>query len=598
MALNMRPYVPVEAVFPDVHYDFRTFTSILRELDLTDALFWCAQANMILSHWSNDDRRTRQQNLLDRCLSGQELDRANDFIVSNGGYEGAAAFFRGQMLELLRWVALYSSDRQGGGKTFDDPQTRRRFAEAALMASDIWDRRVFGDRLSDTDQSEIGWRKLLGPSTRAYEATRSAPHISHTLGRGWPLFKDYFPRYAGTFGEDFLARTGLSVLDYYICLSAMMSHYMNPRSQYVFNWRQLGSDTPYADKFRKFLALESCSPGELREALWRGTTNRLRSAAEAPPYSYTPLRRTCILRAASGSAVILDPALFSERASVGPLFIPLRGKGRRESNQVFNCFGEAFERYACDILSRMFAAQSQILTRRVSLDVRGTTRTGKQVQVDACLNDVTEVVIFEMKAAFIREERMLSDNYEAVLQAVREKYGVTEDKDGKEKVKGVGQLARTVKLLATKQWLGEHGEFNEARVLYPVLVTHDPFVGTPVYGRFLASEFARLVEPDSVERSGDMIKGHLRILPLTVMTIEDLEVLETRTSHVALRDLLRDYSRSSPDRLGSLHDFIVTMGPTQTSAFLRDSAREVITKARSALFPEAPPRSGTSELGS
>lgn len=596
MGLNMGLWVPVEAVFPDTHYDFRTFTSILRQLDLTDALFWCAQANMILSHWSEDDRRTRQQNLLALCLSGEELDRANDFIVSNGGYERAAAFFRGQMLDLARWVALYSSDREGGGKTFGDPQTRRWFAQAALMASEIWDRRVFGNRLSEADSPDIGWKKLLGPSTKAYEATRSAPHTARVLGRGWALFKDYFARYAPGFAEDFVAHAGLSGLEYYVCLAGMMSHFMNPKRDCAFKCSELGCNTPFADRFQRFLSLESCSPHELREALWTGTGASLASDAEAPPYTYKPLRARCILRAPTGSGIILDPALFSERASLGPLFLALRGREAAASNQLFNCFGHAFEAYACDILRRMFPGDSKILANRLSVNVLGSTGSGSQVQIDAVLNDVTEVVLFEMKAAFVREDRMLSDDYEVVLEAVREKYGVTQDERGGIRTRGVGQLARTVNLLATKEYLGEYGEFAEARLVYPVLVTHDPFVGTPVYGRFLASEFARLLDPEQTDRVGGMVKRDLRVMPLTVMTIDDLEDLETRTPSAALRDLLRDYLRSCPDEPRSLHDFIVAAGPTQMSRSLRDSARDLLARARSALFPDAPPRNPGPEL--
>ena len=55
-----------------------------------------------------------------------------------------------------------------------------------------------------------------------------------------------------------------------------------------------------------------------------------------------------------------------------------------------------------------------------------------------------------------------------------------------------------------------------------------------------------------------MRKGPFRVTPLIVMTIDDLESLETSIEHFSLRDLLRDYSASCDDRNVSLRHFIAT----------------------------------------
>ena len=44
-----------------------------------------------------------------------------------------------------------------------------------------------------------------------------------------------------------------------------------------------------------------------------------------------------------------------------------------------------------------------------------------QAEIDACLNDMQEIVIFEMKAAWLREDEILSDDYTNYLNQLRKK---------------------------------------------------------------------------------------------------------------------------------------------------------------------------------
>lgn len=201
-------------------------------------------------------------------------------------------------------------------------------------------------------------------------------------------------------------------------------------------------------------------------------------------------------------------------------------------------------------------SRTDTLTKRLSCNIVGADQTGKPIQIDACLNDVTAIVLFEKKAVWIREDEILAEDHERYLEHLRKKYGVAEGYSRDRKVKGIGQLARVIKILASKEWLGQDKELSETQLIYPVMLVHDPFLAAPLHGDFLASEFKALVAPDAELPSGELKKGQLRIAPLIVMTVEDLEDLETSVEHFRLRDLLDDYSRSCADRLISLRSFI------------------------------------------
>jgi hypothetical protein len=53
-----------------------------------------------------------------------------------------------------------------------------------------------------------------------------------------------------------------------------------------------------------------------------------------------------------------------------------------------------------------------------------------------------------------------------------------------------------------------------------------------------------------------MVKDRFRVAPLIVMTIDDLECLESSLSTFTMVDLLKAYSTTTSDRLVSLNNFL------------------------------------------
>jgi hypothetical protein len=198
----------------------------------------------------------------------------------------------------------------------------------------------------------------------------------------------------------------------------------------------------------------------------------------------------------------------------------------------------------------MYPVGSGLLAQRLLTNIEGHDRSGAGFEIDAALNDVTEVVVFEMKAAWLREDSLLDATGAEFIQQRRRKYGVVPaDGADRERPKGTAQLAKIVGAIGRREWTGSGGEFARAEKIYPVLVVHDERLGIPGSGKFLDDEFKSLLGP--VPRS-------VTVAPLTIMTVGDLENLETPTASFAMRDLLQDYTRECPDRMRSLHQFMAT----------------------------------------
>ena len=586
-------FVPVTEVFPGLESNFKNFVKILRTLSRTDTLFWCARLNNVVSSSSENDHVSRQQFGLSQFLTPEEIENVNSFVKKMGGPHNVTIFFRGQILELFRWVTLFCNDHPEDGTTFRNQEIRRSFAQAALIASEVWARRVFGDRFSLNGGLTLARERALGTIRKSIEASSSAPDLPKTLGRGWAFFTEYFPRFYPSFERDFKLSFGLSLEQYYICICSIITSFMSPYAEEqgtgIFDANSLGEATPYREILAHYLHRESQTPDEIKRSIWGKVSTGIGSFEDIPPYDYRFFREKPILRVHDGRAIIIDPFFYSEKASVGPFFHILKGSDSRKSNEIFGAFGNAFESYASDFLSRIFPEIPSLELQRLNCNMK-IPKIGQRrdtLEIDACLNDFTEIVLFEMKAVWLREDEILSNDHEVFLEHLRKKYGIPLEDSSSQREKGVGQLARLVRLVANEQFKNVCQELASAEVVYPVLLVHDPFIGAPVYGNFLASEFKKHLDPDLELQPDKYKKGKLQIAPLIVMTIEDLENLETSLEHFGLRELLNDYSQACVDRLVSLHNYIATSNYAKKiyhSRWLAGKLKDIAEKTMVAVF--------------
>ena len=385
------------------------------------------------------------------------------------------------------------------------------------------------------------------------------------LGRGKSIFMDHLPNFYPSFENEFQSKTSLSLEDYYLCLCAFMTNYLDRTpakvaqdlgASGIFHVDQVCQPVPHMKPlFSQYLALESQTADELRRALWGNRQDA--TPDNAGPYDFKPLRQKPILCAADGRAIILDPVFYSERASAGPLFLVSQGYSHEKANRLFGAFGDAFEMYARGILNRMYPDAGPLLVNRLTCNLRGTTQEGNEVQIaDACLDYGEETVLCEMKAVWVREDIILQEDYERYLNHLRERYG-TAIEDG-ERPKGIAQLARAIQNIISGEWKVTGNQFQVTRLIFPILLVHDPTLGAPLHSAFLASEFREALSPDESPEGGNMRKGSFVIAPIIVMTVEDLENLETSVEGFSFLEMVKDYSRECTDRFVPLNNFLAT----------------------------------------
>lgn len=231
----------------------------------------------------------------------------------------------------------------------------------------------------------------------AGQPTQDRLHFARTLGRGLTLFREIMPHFDRSFEGAFLKSAGMTLEDYFCCLSTTLITRFGPREGP--SWLQaatFGSQTVCPELVQQFLRLESQTPEELREKLTE------RKGLNATP-DLKPMRERPLLLLGDGSARFIDPSLTFDRASKGPLFLVARHA--TSANTLFAHFGCAFERYVHQLFERMYPASTH-LAKRAENDLH-TTIDGHQVQVDACVRGGDTLLLFEIKARFLRDDVLM-----------------------------------------------------------------------------------------------------------------------------------------------------------------------------------------------
>lgn len=240
-------------------------------------------------------------------------------------------------------------------------------------------------------------------------------------------------------------------------------------------------------------------------------------------------RRKPLLALPKSDYLVLDLQFLFESASAGIPWTLMHDHLTNDERGLFlNYWGAVFERYTQDLLAHYYPSQVPVF------------RTNPQI--DGLLVTGNDVLVFEVKAGFLAEEKKGSRNQDIVDQVLRKKY-VTDDDD---RAVGVRQLAKTCSAI-----LEGTAEVAVNGRVYPVLVGEDPMLQTPLVNTYLNDIFREDVTSS-------------RIAPVTVMLVDELEQL---LPNIAAGDI------TWQDLLGARFDGARVIG-APVHATLRDLAIE------------------------
>ena len=582
----------VEDAFPNTKYDFDEFVKQLGSLSKTDALIFCFRVNHILSDPNKDHQQTQekiaslffseeaQKNIL---ASGEERRSISDFAFTT----------RAAITILARWATMFCEDKEGDGTTFKKQEVRDAFAKAMLIANQIWQKSIGMEKMLDDVPLDEARKNMLNACRQnAHGSFAHSQYGIFAIGRGYTLFcnQDYFPQFHPTFEGEFKDATGLTIQEYYTCIIYFFTNVIETLrkkpddhdGKVIFRYEEAVESVPEGARgmFSRFLELETQDIEELQSSFWK-EIKPPSSFEDVMPLNDIPLRSKPIYQVSDGRLMLIDPVLFTDKITAGPIFSLIKHgkKSNEEVTQLFADFGKAFERYVVNILSGMYP-ESPLAGNRLECPL--LEANGDEL-ADACIDDIEEIVLFEIKASFLNQQAIIQNDPDVYIDLLRKKY--VEDEDGKPK--GVTQLARAVEKIAMGNEVQKR-DFSKLKRVFPVLLVHDELIDAPLHPHFFNNEFIEKLVPDEKPSSGYMKKGNLLVAPLTLMTFEDLETLEFSVQKgFALKELLADYAMSSSDRLDSLNNYIAGSSYNKKLFASKSTASkglEALEKTRKDLF--------------
>lgn len=593
--VNCYPYH--STIFPHLPDEFAEFKRVVRGLSRTDALFWCARINLVVSGSFEPRQEDRHRDLVRSFFRDEDVARIDQFVREHGGRDVTSVFFRGQMLELMRWVSLLAIDGPSDGRTFESLATRSDFARAALMATSIWERRVYGDRFEGTSPVLEARFHAASAVRRAHIETASAPYPMVAIARGVLLFRDSLRRLEPDFEPAFAETTGLTLDEWFSalayaavrCFGRSLQGTTEPEGYGLIDGHRV-ADAAVDRAVCAFFARESQSVDELKRAFWSDRADA--NDESVATRGFAPITAKPFLRDAEGRLILLDACSFTGRAAAGPVFDLIRS-GRADARKWMPAFGLAFEDYCNGILRRIYPEQSDLLAKRFIPNPAAMASRNRVELADAVLLGPTSAALVEAKAVWLRDDsadpRLDGAAYRKV---VRDKYAKRKNaSDGERRVLGVAQLARSITALADGTWVPCDLELSAPKRIVPVLIAYDSTLNAVGHSQLFADEFAYLLAPEREANDWrDMRCGEIVVAHLVVMTVDELELLETSSETFSIMDCLEDYSRACTDRMLSFHNYLVRSPYRQrlrSNQALLDRAMRLLEDVSGRLFPEA-----------
>jgi len=550
-------FLTLETVFPGESPSRESLKSLLAQLNKSDVIVACSRINLVVSDHLNDgegtwlERHLRKQLTLAASVFDPVFFPAIEAFVKH--HPSCSIFFRGQLLELIRWAALFGQDGEAKDELVGDLEKRALFAKALLVVNGLWEKRVYRDELRAEGDLTTRRLRLLPRFRRSISETTKGPDLTQAFVRGRGTICDRLCALSSGFADSFRRASGMTLDEYYSCLMLIVLRSLaidtakgtNP----TFALRMFNPLEPIENlrtAFSVMMKERSQSASELAATLRQEKDSV--DEANVSTFVAVAIRSKPIFRIREDLAIVLDPVFLSEMATAGPLFMV------DDVDEALRLFGNAFEAYCSEILENMFPEVGG-LARRFTASPKGTAPSGTEVQVaDGLLDCGDQTILFEDKAVWIREDK-IEGSAEAYIEFLKKKYGAVVSGDRLQR-KGVAQLANSVRHLTDGSWRTDTSIRVCDRIV-PVLLVNDCLVDAPLHPWFLAREFALLLDP-SVEWLGEPIRiGRCMVDNLIVVTIDDLEALESSIGAFSFRDLLRDYSAAFPDRMDSLHNYIV-----------------------------------------
>jgi hypothetical protein len=559
--------VPVSALGTHLTVDPEIFRSYFRHLDRDNLILLSAKLNLIVADGFCPNGKQNQELALrllrqDGLVDTGDLRRLDSYLRKLS--TDAIVISRPQIFEFLRWACVWAPVK--GANFRWDNEARRAFLRALLMSYDLYSRREQEPALSPNKEEgqSIEQRRKNARKMMRLTALFAAPGrfpIIHA-GRATALLLNHFFKLYPAYCEAFQQITELAPEEYVECNCAVMLSLLQKDKKYSlqtlygayeFSARDLYLNALHMkDVLLRYLKLESQTIDELAS----GFMNQQLTSPTSDFFKLKHVREKPLLTNGE-KYIVLDQVMFAERASIGALFLLMR---RYPPNQILQDFGNAFQEYVIELV-RLFEERLPVESRssvvREPPGRKASASKQKRPFGDIYIGKAETAILIEAKGVFLADDALSETDPEKFWERIQKLYGVSTDK-GVEKRKGIAQLADSIIGLARGELLpeGEAESLSTCKTIFPVLVVHDGLMSAPFFARSLCEDFCEILGVNSVPESGFFSYESLRVSAPIVLTIWDLELLESVSGSGSMAELFEEYVTTDWERNANFSDFL------------------------------------------
>ena len=480
------------------------FKQILHSFNYTEILTTLARISLHLQ-WSRDFLES--ENMLRKYFCSPVLLNAINFSET---FRERLIFNRKSTLHLLSESVLSDPHSERSRHIVAE---RYQLVKGYLIANNLLDETFsdFKKNLTEEDRKELlaayipfmEYTTPITPSSRSLYFMVRFRESFHSLQKKCSSSKNIDVH------EIFYEATGLNLQDYQYLIFEILAHYLNLSQQSVLRKKDLAVNpkefpnlTPLYDKLLQHICIpinELATEGENTPSL---------------PNEFRLWRKYPLVKISENEIICIDIGFLEDKLETGVfwhLVNQLKKEKSGKDNVLISLRGQVFEDYVASIIERGINNQTPSGMENYIIRPQYVQRQQEEcTDIAVCGGD--NLILFECKTPLLSAKTKFSGNFCNLYDGIKPNA-----------IKGVEQLWSAIQTLGhadtTQRRQVEGIDISQVRKIYPVLVLSDFIFSVPFMNRFLNLEFQNFV------RYNDLNK-HLKIMPLTVLTTDDLESLE------------------------------------------------------------------------
>ncbi|MDP3509285.1 MAG: hypothetical protein Q8T09_15030 [Candidatus Melainabacteria bacterium] len=562
--LNHIPVLPLTALGQNLKPNADKFRSDVSQLNRDQALKTIARLNIITEETSDfESQHLALQKLIEaELIDEMSISRLQKYLAR--GPSAETFFTRAHAFELFRAISLWANPEESLDLFSDSACHKNKLIRSILMAYELHSLRVqlpVVNALQTLREPNIESLRMLRECCLMRSNICDAVSV---LGRGFLFVDQFFFNGPGRdHKQEFEDNNDMSVEMYRECSTALLAATSHKKdvikagemeSLFDIKLEILCEQIPHKQEvFQKFLDLESIKSADLNKLFVNQST--------LDSVSIKGLREKPIFSFLDNSYIVSDVNLLAERATYGPFFYKTNN-----DKQKFEKFGDAFEEY----IKQIFNANERSWGFN---RVRATPKD--HPRFDLWLESGSVCAIAEIKCKWIDDQAVYLSAPD-FWKIVEKKYSICAN----EKV-GIGQLAEAIKDSLQREIVSSDFNLQNYSRVYPLLIVHDIHLLTPNIGYLFANNFWDYLNLTPPKLGYHKIKDATVFSPI-LLTIAEVERLETCLGPQTFFDLITAYCKKDPLRINGIRSFINPIAGRQSSAYAR--GQSAIDELKDRLF--------------